>query len=601
MDKTDKYFEKIEERLKNSFSGIKEDISKITKNIKEISENTQENEENLSKEQESLKKEVKQLKDKKEDNSEIKKFSKNITELAGYFSELKDEIRELKKAKPETKRESNVKELIEFNEVKSELAELKELIEDIKMPQQKDYSKDISLLSERIDNFDNSVSDIIKSVKSIKIPSQKDYSNDLNELAKEIGEIKGSFISRKNLDRESEKLKEKFSEKIMDLEGKQRELENKFEQSDKAPIIYSLKQEIKQLRNQLENSEQKSDSILSDIRKENKKFKEELQESNEELKNQVAYLKGRISILQKAPGKVEEKQEEVKEYKKSFEFSKPSKNFVVILISIILVVAIIAGIMTLAQPAIKTKYNYLDILSDNSSYLPMNVYYKQLFLFNIYGWEGKLSYNSTEKRVTGDSEFALFNKNSSRLEQSKILSSTKLLNFKLNNFNSSVLESDYNYTLYKNKPYFKVQFLADTINNSNLGSAAYGLVLTKYDIYLANGTITLNDNNVITINETQVINGSSFSINNSKYEIFFNPETNKSIIFYSPDVLRFDNSFYWNVHWVYVSGNNGVYSPLYVIVLEDAQLTYKNGWQVKSKYYSGDLEQYINKSVTAMA
>ena len=159
---------------------------------------------------------------------------------------------------------------------------------------------------------------------------------------------------------------------------------------------------------------------------------------------------------------------------------------------------------------------------------------------------------------------------------------------------------------------------------------AYGLNLQGYDIYIPNGEILENDNEIIGLNEERDIlldnekvesqdlldavseiedinklktqrTGSTHEFDNINYQIFHNPETKLSIVVYGKEIEKFRNSFYWNVYWVYVNGNDGIYEPIYFIILEDSELNYENGaWQVKSKYYNGELTKYIYSSVNYM-
>ncbi|MFA5173556.1 MAG: hypothetical protein WC438_00055 [Candidatus Pacearchaeota archaeon] len=196
---------------------------------------------------------------------------------------------------------------------------------------------------------------------------------------------------------------------------------------------------------------------------------------------------------------------------------------------------------------------------------------------------------------------------------------------------SDVTNAVYTYNFYKNKPYFKVQFSADAENPEKLGKFAYGLVLKDYDIYLPNRTILLNDNKITDLNtpielaiyqdDKRFINVSdklqeeisqdtnteknavkrtgSIYKTESEYEIFYNPNTQNTIIIYSPNVDYFENSFLWQVFRVYTSGENGQYPPLYFIVIPNSDLTYNEqaqDWTIVAKE-SINAKDYINKMI----
>lgn len=567
---------KIDAKLSKAFKAIKEDMNSLRDDISSL-------------------KNKKEEKPEKQDNSELKRLSKNILDLTDYFSQLKDEIKELKKAKPETPKESNVKDIIEFNEVKSELADLKYLIENIKIPAQKDYSPEIEDLRENIENLEDNFSKLRKEIKSIRIPEQYDYSQDINSIAKELGEIKGSQVNRKYLDKEIGRINEDISGKILELERKQELLETAVEDRARQPIVFSLREEIKQLKFQIEADKEKSENLLEETRKENQKLRKEIEEQNSELKQEIILLKGKLTRLsQKQP--IEEAKEEYEKIK----FTKLNRTFIAIFISLLIVVLIVASIIILVQPSLKAKYSLLDVSPSNSIGLPMAIYYNQNKFFSISGWESQLNFSGKEDRIAGNNLTGWFFNSTINIDERKV-SSNKYINAKLIPNNNSINYMLYNYTLFKDKPYFKVQFIADTQNNSRLGDMAYGWVTSGFDIYLANGTIVKNDNSLTYVNGTSVMGGSAFSINDSNYEIFYNPDKNASIIAYSPNTEQFENSFYWNVFWVYVNGDNGIYHPLYFIILEDAKLSFENGkWQVQSKYYSGEIEKYIYSSVSDM-
>jgi hypothetical protein len=287
----------------------------------------------------------------------------------------------------------------------------------------------------------------------------------------------------------------------------------------------------------------------------------------------------------------------VKSSKKQFKFKK-LKNFPVLLVSVILVILILGGIMSFVQPTTKAKYNYLDVNAEKSVFLTMDIFYNQNKILNIYGWEGKLQFDGKEDRITGD-KIGWFKNLNINITEKKTWNN-KLVNVVLNS-NESIKKADYDYKFYKNKPYFKVKFSANSKDNTKLGLMAYGFVLKDYNILLSNGTRLENDNKITNTGASEARSGSNYEFKNMNYQIFNNPSTKLSIIVYSPEAQKFKDYFYWNVYLVYVNGDNGKYQPLYFIVLEDSNLTFVDGkWQVKSKYYSGDLEEYIYSSVSKM-
>lgn len=259
MDRIDKRFSEIEEKLKKSFSSMKDDILKVSESIEAFNENSEaklkEIKEQYNTGQESSKQHLKQLaefkqlaekqqadKDKKSID-EINRLTKNIIDLTDYVSNLKEELELLKKQKQTREikgkedeiERSDVKSLIEFNELKSQISELKDIVENIEIPKQKDYSQEIKnirdSLNENVEGMDKRFKELHKEIKNARreipkeprwLKEQKDYSQDINQLAREIGEIRGTIVNRRYLERETFKIDEKFSEKTKELEQKQR-------------------------------------------------------------------------------------------------------------------------------------------------------------------------------------------------------------------------------------------------------------------------------------------------------------------------------------------------------------------------------------------
>ena len=592
MDKIDHQFEKIEEKLRKSFLGIKQDISNLNENIKKISKNSEKTKANFESDKESLKQEIKQLKDKKEKSSQkdTEKLEKNILDLTNYVSGLKKNITDLKDNQD---KQSDVKNLIEFNELKSQISDLKDSIDNIKFPEQKDNSKEFFEISKKLGA---EIETLRKEVKAIKIPAQKDYSGDLNELAKEIGEIKGLRINKKYLDKEISRTKQDINDKIGELEEKQQELENSIEQKTKSPLVFSLKNEVKSLRNQIEQETEKYEGFLSKIKEENRKLREEVKSENEEMRNQLAVMKGRITRLSST---TPEKEEIIE--REPFEWPKINKNFLIMFFSILVVAIILLGIMFFVNPTIKAKYEPLDIVAKNITGLPMTIYLHQNPIFTISGWESKISYANNIDRITGKNNTGWFLEEPIIINESK-MESNRYVSIRISNESKAITETQFDYTFFKDKPYFKIQLSAFAVNNSKLGPAQYGFVIKGYDVYLSNGTILKNDNNVTDLNETTSRDGSVYPIDSANYEVFFNSNSSNAIILYSKDNSTFINNFYWNVFLVYENLKGNGYSPVYIMVLEKTQLNFiDEKWRITSKEYSGDLEQYINKSVLAMS
>jgi hypothetical protein len=336
------------------------------------------------------------------------------------------------------------------------------------------------------------------------------------------------------------------------------------------------------------------------------------------------------------------------------------KNKYIIVLSISITILIIGTISHFIETPDYIKYEYLDLEAKTSIGLPLDIFYKQIKLFSLNGWESKLIYDNKEKRISGketsetiisDSEgnnyiiseseekiilkqinqeeiktsIGWFTNNNFEITENEKFNA-KEINIKLINSNQKAnFKSDH----FKRKPYFKIQFTTNTTDNSKLGLMAYGFNLNGHDIYLPNGEILENDNKITELNENKEIilnntiikdqellnliaevedinklkilrEGSTHELKDINYEIFHNEESKKSIIIYGENIEKFKNSFYWNVHWVYVNEENGIYEPIYFIILEDSELDYNNQWNIKSKYYNGELTNYIKESVEKM-
>jgi len=350
---------RIEENLKKSFQSIREDMNSIKESIASINSKSEE-------ESAKLKEEIDSLKN-KEDSPEVSKFSEDLVDLAGYFSELKGDLKDIKESDTENKEISNVRSIVEFNEIKSEISDLKELIENINIPTPKDYSPEISALSKEVDGFNQKVEGVKKLIKDIKFPEQTDYSLDLKELAKEIGEIKGSSINRNTLERESGKIYDKIDERILKIEKDQNTILKKIEDSEKKSILHSLRSEIKALREDAEKERDYHKESIKEVRKEHRKLFEWAEEGNKELKNQISYLKGKLNSLSKSRD-IEAPTESSP--RKSLNFNIPHNTDSLIKYSIILIPVILVGFIFYSNFIAAHEFNYVyDIGLGTETYL----------------------------------------------------------------------------------------------------------------------------------------------------------------------------------------------------------------------------------------
>ena len=366
----------------------------------------------------------------------------------------------------------------------------------------------------------------------------------------------------------------------------------------------------------------------------------------------------------------EEKTSEEEQIEKAEEINKlsPISKKTIIIPSLIIVLAVLVGIYFLASPPISSKFRPLDIMPSNSSGLSMPVFYEGKPLFSFSGWESILELNNKTDRLFGNEQYkkivfdskgkaytfiSLDNKiqleplkaNPEKVtkigwfyetEHIKISDynkrNEKTVNVKLEE-GKILEEASLDYTFYKNKPYFKVQFFSQS-DSDNIKDFAYGFILRDYDIALPNGTLIKNNNEIIPLNKTadivlaengnttknislELVNsistetdisrqaiqrkGSNFEVN-TDYEIFSSQKEKKALVFYSPFALYFENSFYWNVYRVYVPyDDEGKHYPLYVFVFESPILEYKNNdWMIISEQYTGSLNYYIDDIYTRL-
>lgn len=353
---------------------------------------------------------------------------------------------------------------------------------------------------------------------------------------------------------------------------------------------------------------------------------------------------------------------------------QPNINKTYILIgTLIIILIIIACIYFFTKPTLEAKLTPLDIVAYNSTGLPMNIYYNNKQLFSLSGWESSLEYKSDSDRLFGNQEYKklIFDNTgkaytiislddkiliepltSNPNKVTKIgwftdpgqikITSKKSWGKKTETIelsNSSELNTRIIYTFFSSKPYFKVQFLAQSIdsNDSELGNFSYGLIIKDFDIYLDNSTILENDNKIEKLNtsielaikkgenitrniSSEIINslpkeldtsrqaikrkGSNYDIRSSDYQIFMNKNKTMAIIVYATDINSFKDYFFWNVYQINVPNlGQGVYPELYFMIIENPELKYnseENDWIINSNKYSGPVKPYINQVIDSI-
>ncbi len=335
---------------------------------------------------------------------------------------------------------------------------------------------------------------------------------------------------------------------------------------------------------------------------------------------------------------------------------KPSK-FIVFLIGIIIILVILGIIFYANYDPSKIRYQYLDIEAKNSSGLPIPVYYQDQQIFSFSGWESmftmknkdRLFGNEQYKKIIFDDQGKAYTQivldDQIRVEPLStnptkattigwFTSSSDLdIKNKLNKKNKEILislssqslDSNITFKMFKNKLYFSAFFSAEGENNSELGDFALGFVAQGYDIYLPNGTILLNDNNVTNLDKhlnlvilgditpeankslTQRISqetpsrnsiaraGTYYSLQDLEYEIFYKNGTG-FIVFSEDEFNDFEDLFQWNVFRISTTPLENKYPKIYFIVLDNANLTYdgeSGSWAIKDKYFNGSVEDYI--------
>lgn len=349
-------------------------------------------------------------------------------------------------------------------------------------------------------------------------------------------------------------------------------------------------------------------------------------------------------------------EESVRNLRKNINLNKKT----VISISVLLIIIILGIMFYSTYNPINVKYKPIDIEIRNTSGLPSNVFYEGKALFSLSGWESFLNYgkndrffgNEQYKKIIFDSggraytQIALddqirleplasdpnkvtligwFVESDSKKIMGAINKGSKEVSLLLNN---TKLSAGFSYLLFKNKQYFIFNFSPQVVNLSSLGDFALGFIANKFDIYLPNGTILKNDNNVTktdrNINVVIVGNASNASKDSLKqkvpsdvlsrniiirkgsyskfdaldYEIFLNNNSQGFIVFSEEEENKFENLFQWNIFRIYISHQqNGIYTKAYFIILDNANLHYdyeNKDWVIEDKYYSGSARNYIN-------
>lgn len=546
-----------------------------------------------------IKKDIKEVKDSldKADKSPIKVDNKEIEEklneisanFEGKIESLQDNLSKLSNVK--SPKPADDKECLALLR---EIGELKVELE--KQKQRKNYEGSLSKLARTV------------SLWKEKYQTRKEYEKQIESINEKHKEFEQTLIDKaKDLDKiyskANENAERSFKEYIERLENEKRSERDKFE-DEKANIFENTQKEIKQLRKEFEKKNEElleklseKDNSISDLQKKVDYLNDKLSNTNKAKASVKKEGKGFWASLFESNPRREIAKREVQKAPFKLVFPSINEKTIEFFLGIVIALIIILGIFYFATPTVKLKYSPLDVTVTNNTWLPMDIYWNQNQIFQISGWESKLQYGSTEKRLTGTGDSISWFFNDSISANELFQGNSKGVFVSLSTENKTILNSNYNFTFWKNNPYFKVRF--KETEKDKVNQFAYGLIIKGFDIYSRNGTISLNDHQ---LNGT-ILSGSEFTVKDANYEIFNNNQTNISIIFYSPNVVKLQNSFYWNVYWVYVHSNgDGTYPPLYVMVLENAKFNYDElkGWQVKSKQFSGDLEDYINKSVSAM-
>lgn len=236
------------------------------------------------------------------------------------------------------------------------------------------------------------------------------------------------------------------------------------------------------------------------------------------------------------PKKSVEKKTVKVEEKKESKVEKKVDNKKVIWGSVILVLIAVIIVAVVATPPVESKFKDVDVDVRNTTGVPTNVYYKNVNVFSVSGWESKLKYDGKEDRVFGRESYRqiVFDEKGKGYtvtstsngvvleplttdpnEVTRIGWFSKLENIQITEDESwsekevkvsmdgegAVESVEFDYQFYRKKPYFTIGFDAGAKNVADLESMSYGLILKGYDIYLDNGTILENDNKVITLEE----------------------------------------------------------------------------------------------------
>lgn len=350
--------------------------------------------------------------------------------------------------------------------------------------------------------------------------------------------------------------------------------------------------------------------------------------------------------------------------KEEFHIPLP-KPQIAILISVFLILFVVGFIVITNYNPSKVRYNPVDIEIKKSGSLTAQVFYQDKPFIAIHGWESLLNLNGKKDRLYGkeqqkkiifDEKGKAYTYTSTdekiiieplKEDPSKATregwfvesdtkditilpgKKTKLVSISLSHSDKRV---SLDYTVFKEKPYFtseiSIQHLTSNESEKILGYFAYGYVAQGYDVYLPNGTILKNDNQIIKtnksiglsfskeINESDVKNlesklpneidlskqaiqrkGSTYEINNIEYQMLINNESRGFLIFTESERNTYENIFAWNIHRVYIYPNElGFYPKVYTALFENLTVEYKeNDWEISSKQFKGKLKEYISQ------
>jgi len=278
----------------------------------------------------------------------------------------------------------------------------------------------------------------------------------------------------------------------------------------------------------------------SDFYKNQNKEKLSFEEKEEIKKSEIKLLVKKLNELNKKEIAKKEKEDE---NKKEIEISdvviniekKPGKinKEMVFWISLFIVALIILLLYSFPVDNMDDKNgNVINISVLKATGLPMDVYYDNIKIMTLSGWETKIGYSNKTDRLFGDENYKtiIFDNNGAayvvssldneikieplrtnpenitdigwfkKTEQISVTekaSENKTIDVKLSNGEREIKNVDLKYFLYSNQSFFKVKMDINSQNKSELNDIAYGFLINKFDIYLSNGSILKNDNKIV--------------------------------------------------------------------------------------------------------